>query len=351
MKDLSKILSMLTNEVGVHLDQALRLFESFFSGYSEAEKLFEIYFKHQDFEAVQRQAHQLKGTAANLRMILISQLSEKIESAAKAGDIEMCKALVTDISEQIYILKSQMIEYKKIHKIKILIVEDNQASGQILEQIILNLGHTSLGVVSSPEQALLSVKNELPDLVFMDIDLSAEMNGIYTAELLSGYHSIKVVFVSVHAEESIIKAAKQYGIGYIIKPFTAKEIEKMIELAINSIANSQSEDKTEHIKLRLKDDNKIFFIDLKDVIYFEARAHTILVCTDEKTYHLTSSLKDIKALDKNDMFIQPHRGYLVNKGRISELVHENYNYQLKIDKSSTLIPVSQKNVKLIKELF
>lgn len=351
MKDLSKILNMLTNEVGVHLDQALRLFESFFSGYSEAEKLFEIYFKHQDFEAVQRQAHQLKGTAANLRMAHISKLSEQIEAAAKAGDLDLCQDSVKEISKQINLLKSQMVEYKKIHKIKILIVEDNQASGQILEQIILNLGHTSLGIVSSPEQALLSVKSELPDLVFMDIDLSAEMNGIYTAELLSGYHSIKVVFVSVHAEESVIKAANQYGIGYIIKPFTAKEIEKMIELAINSIVNSQSEDKKEQAKLRLKDDNKIFFIDFKDIIYFEARAHTILVCTDERTYSLNSSLKDIKEMDINDLFIQPHRGYLVNKGRISELIHENYNYQLKIDQSSTLIPVSQKNVKMVKALF
>lgn len=351
MKDLSKILNMLTNEVGVHLDQALRLFESFFSGYSEAEKLFEIYFKHQDFDAVQRQAHQLKGTAANLRMAHISKLSEQIEAAAKAGDLDLCQDSVKEISKQINLLKSQMVEYKKIHKIKILIVEDNQASGQILEQIILNLGHTSLGIVSSPEQALLSVKSELPDLVFMDIELSAEMNGIYTAELLSGYHSIKVVFVSVHAEESVIKAANQYGIGYIIKPFTAKEIEKMIELAINSIVNSQSEDKKEQAKLRLKDDNKIFFIDFKDIIYFEARAHTILVCTDERTYSLNSSLKDIKEMDINDLFIQPHRGYLVNKGRISELIHENYNYQLKIDQSSTLIPVSQKNVKMVKALF
>lgn len=351
MKDLSKILNMLTNEVGVHLDQALRLFESFFSGYSEAEKLFEIYFKHQDFDAVQRQAHQLKGTAANLRMAHISKLSEQIEAAAKAGDLDLCQDSVKEISKQINLLKSQMVEYKKIHKIKILIVEDNQASGQILEQIILNLGHTSLGIVSSPEQALLSVKSELPDLVFMDIELSAEMNGIYIAELLSGYHSIKVVFVSVHAEESVIKAANQYGIGYIIKPFTAKEIEKMIELAINSIVNSQSEDKKEQAKLRLKDDNKIFFIDFKDIIYFEARAHTILVCTDERTYSLNSSLKDIKEMDINDLFIQPHRGYLVNKGRISELIHENYNYQLKIDQSSTLIPVSQKNVKMVKALF
>lgn len=351
MKDLSKILNMLTNEVGVHLDQALRLFESFFSGYSEAEKLFEIYFKHQDFDAVQRQAHQLKGTAANLRMAHISKLSEQIEAAAKAGDLDLCQDSVKEISKQINLLKSQMVEYKKIHKIKILIVEDNQASGQILEQIILNLGHTSLGIVSSPEQALLSVKSELPDLVFMDIELSAEMNGIYTAELLSGYHSIKVVFVSVHADESVIKAANQYGIGYIIKPFTAKEIEKMIELAINSIVNSQSEDKKEQAKLRLKDDNKIFFIDFKDIIYFEARAHTILVCTDERTYSLNSSLKDIKEMDINDLFIQPHRGYLVNKGRISELIHENYNYQLKIDQSSTLIPVSQKNVKMVKALF
>ncbi|MPN31029.1 Transcriptional regulatory protein YpdB [bioreactor metagenome] len=184
----------------------------------------------------------------------------------------------------------------------------------------------------------------------MDIDLSTEMNGIYTAELLSGYHSVQVVFVSIHADDAIIKTAKQYGIGYIVKPFTSKEIEEMIGLASKNIVSLQHANKADQIKLKVKDDNRIFFIDLYDVVYFEARAHTILIYTAYESYQLNTSLKDIKALDINDCFIQPHRSFLVNRAYVSELINENYNYQLKLKSLSTLIPVSQSKVKVIKAI-
>lgn len=351
MKDLHEILNTLTHEVGIHLNQAVSIFESFFQGYNETKKLFEIYTVHKDYQAIQKQAHQLKGTAANLRMSHISEIAGFIESAAKECNIELSEDSISDISEQIGFLELQMTSYKKIHKLKILIVEDNIASGKILEQIIVNLGHFSLGIVSSPEQALLSVKNVLPDLVFMDIDLSTEMNGIYTAELLSGYHSVPVVFVSIHADESIIKTAKQYGIGYIVKPFTPKEVEEMIGVASKSIINLLHSNKTDQVKLKVKDDNRIFFVDLYDVIYFEARAHTILIYTSYKTYQLNTSLKGIMALDTQECFIQPHRSFLVNRAYVSELINENYHYQLKVKSLSTLIPVSQNNVKMIKSLL
>lgn len=351
MKDYSEILSTLIHEAGIHLNQAINIFESFFLGYTETKKLLGIYIKHEDFQAIQRQAHQIKGTASNLRMPHISKIANSLETAAREEDIVSCKDYISNISAEIAGLESQMASYNKIHKLKILIVEDNIASGKILEQIVVNLGHSSLGIVSSPELALLSVKKWLPDLVFMDIDLSTDMNGIYTAELLSGYHGVQVVFVSALGNESIIKNAKQYGIGYIIKPFTAKEIEEMINLAIKNLLSLQDEDKAGEPKLKIKDDNMIIFIDLYDVIYFEARSHIILIYTAYESYQLNSSLKEIKALDTKNQFIQPHRSFLVNKTCISQLINDNYNYQLKLKSLPSLIPVSQRRVQVIKSII
>jgi len=351
MKDLNEIINTLINEVGIHFRQAIGIFESFFSSYAETERLLGICVKHLDFISIQKHAHQLKGTAANLRIPHISNNASLIESAAKENNTELCLQYIQTISGYISLLESQMILYKNIYKLKILIVEDNFVSGKLLEQIIINLDHHSLGIISSSEQVLLSVKKVLPDLIFMDIDLSTEMNGIYTAELLSGYYSIPVVFVSVHTDESIIKTAKNYGIGYIVKPYTPKEIEEMIDLAGIKIANFERTIKTNETKLKIKNDNKIFFINLEEVIYFEARAHTILAYTDYNTYKLSTSLKELKALDVNNYFIQPHRSFLVNRTYIKELINDNYSYQIKLKCSSNIVPVSKNNVKMIKTIF
>lgn len=351
MSDLSEILNALTHQVGIHLNQAISIFESFFSGYDETEWLLKTSLRQRDFEAIQKQAHQLKGTAANLRVSPVSEAAGLMESAAREGDTERCKNAIATVSEQIASLKSQMALYRQVDELKILIVEDNVASGKVLEQIVENLGHLSLGIVSSPERALLAVKQELPDLIFMDIDLSAEMNGIHAAELLSGYHAIPVVFVSIHADEAIIKAAKTHGIGYVVKPFTPREIEEMIGLASKNIINRQRADRAAPVKLKAKDDNRIFFINLHDVVYFEAKAHTIYIYTDYAAYKLNTSLKDIKALDSSDGFIQPHRSFLVNRAYISELINEHYTYKLKLKSLSTFIPVSKDKVKAVKTAF
>lgn len=351
MNSLTEIINTITRDTGITINQAVNILVTFFSMNTETESLFDIYIDHKDFKAIQKQAHQIKGTAANLRMLQIRECAELIETGAKECNLDLCQQYISKLSEYIKALKSQMSLFLSIQKLKILIVEDNLASGKMLEQIIINLGHDSLGIVSSPEQALVSVKSELPDVVFMDIDLSTEMNGIYTAELLSGHYSIPVIFASIHADEATIKKAKMHGIGYVIKPYTSTEIEEMIGLASRSIINSRNADKSEQVKLKVKVDNRVFFINLYDVICFEARLHIILVQTEHRTYELRTSLKEIKTLDIKGHFIQPNRRFLVNRNCVEELQSENYNYFLKVKSLDKLIPISKGNIKMIKSIF
>ena len=351
MNDFTEILNNLIFEVGIYHNQAIAIMQSFFSDFSDMRELIDMFIEHKDFQAIQRQAHQLRGTTANLRLSHVSAVAALLESAAKECNVVMCEENMKKIVDEINDLKLQMKATIEDYKLKTLIVEDNIASGRVLEQIILNLGHISLGIVASPEKAFLSVKNSPPDVVFMDIDLSAEMDGIHTAELISGYHSIPVVFVSIHADEITLTTAKEYGVGYIVKPYTQQEVEEMIRVVCENMMKKQTKCRTDRTKIKVKNDNRIFFLELNDVILFESRAHTIILHTSEKKYQINSSLKDIKVMDKQNNFIQPHRSFLVNRAYVEELINENYNYHLKVKCISNPIPVSQKSIKKIKSLF
>lgn len=348
MNDLSEALNNLTFEAGIFHNQAIAIMKSFFSDFLDLREFFNLYIERKDFQSIQKQAHQLRGTTANLRLTHVSTVATLLESAAKECNVGMCERYMNKISDEINDLILQMNTINKEYKLKTLIVEDDIASGRVLEQIILNLGHISLGIVSSSEQALLFVKNMLPEVVFMDVDLSTEMNGIYTAELLYGYHSIPVIFVSIHADEYTLKTAKQYGVGYVVKPYTQREIEDMLRIVCENMTTERTESRIERTKLKVKDDNRIYFLDLEDVIYFEARAHTIIIHASAQTYQLNTSLKNIKALDTHNTFIQPHRSFLVNRTYVEELINEKYHYQLKVKSISKLIPVSQNCVINIK---
>jgi|GEM_PF-1486542 len=351
MIDISLFAKSLMDDVGMSFHQALEIFASFFDSYIETEAKLEVCLKEADFDAIVHHAHQLRGTTANLRFNHVSHLAERMEAAARKNQLDPCKTYAQDISKELASLKSQMQVLMNTNNLTVLIVEDNIASAKVLEQIINNLGHESMGIAASPEQALLAVKKEQPDLIFMDIDLSSEMNGIYTAELLSGYYDIPVIFVSIHAEEIFIRHAKRFGLGYIVKPFTSKEVEDMLNIARAEIFKRQDKPVKEPIKIKVKDDNRVFFINMDDVVCFEAQAHTIVAYTEFKSYQFTSSLKDVKELDEQNLFIQTHRSFLVNRTCIDALTHTNYNYQISLRGLSTAIPVSKNNIQKVKEIF
>ncbi len=349
MSGLKNSINTLVRDLELNLHQAIKIFNTFFLEFSGTKKLLEYSLEKKDFESISRQCHKLQGTSANLRIPDVSILADQIGKASKIKDASLCKLYIFKLEKHILQLESEFNEYRQNQSLRILIVEDNPINSRLLEQIIENLGHQSLGICVSAEQALVSVKEKSPDLIFMDINLSSAMNGIYTAELLASLYSVAIVFVSVHSKAEYINEAKRIGVGFIVKPFMPKEIEEMIDQVYINIKNK---DKIVHndVTLKVKNDNKISFININNIICFEASGHTIFVYTEFNSFKLSNTLKEIAKLDSNNCFIMPHRSFLINKHFIQEIIHQNNTYQIKLKGLPQLIPISKNNIKKIKNL-
>lgn len=232
----------------------------------------------------------------------------------------------------------------------VLIVEDDFISSKMLKEIVEDLGHNVVGVASNAEKALIYVKNAIPDLVFMDINLSGEMNGLYLTELLSGYYNVNVVFVTIHADSKTISYAKKFGSGYIIKPFTLNDIKGVLNTLPEENSKTAEKSKKNTDIIHIKNDNSIIFVKYSDVIFIESQAHSMIIQTKEETYVVRNSLKNILNMDENNTFMQVHRSFIVNMDKIESLVNENYSYKIKLKDSDILIPVSKKNIQKIKNM-
>jgi two-component system cell cycle response regulator DivK len=113
---------------------------------------------------------------------------------------------------------------------KILIVEDNEDSRELLAKVLRNKGYIIVEAVDG-EEAIEKVVSERPDLVLLDISIP-KLDGYEVAKRLKGREDVKeipIVAVTAHAmkgdREKVIAAGFE---GYISKPVDVRELPEQV---------------------------------------------------------------------------------------------------------------------------
>ena len=116
---------------------------------------------------------------------------------------------------------------------KILIVEDEHTISESLKEMLKNRGYDIAGAVSSGEEAIQKSLKMRPDLVLMDIKLKGDMDGVEAARKIHESLDVPIVYLTAYANSDLLKRAKVTDpYGYILKPFVAKELHVVIEMAL-----------------------------------------------------------------------------------------------------------------------
>lgn len=125
-------------------------------------------------------------------------------------------------------------EQKPVSKTEIpsiLYVEDDPASALLVKTSISN--YCSIDIVPTGEEAVEYAKKKKYSAVLMDINLGNGMNGIKTTELIKSINSYKnIPFVALTAFAMVGDKEEFESMGfnyYLSKPFTKKDLTKLIE--------------------------------------------------------------------------------------------------------------------------
>jgi two-component system, cell cycle response regulator DivK len=116
-------------------------------------------------------------------------------------------------------------------KKKILIVEDNNDSLEIVNLFITSMGHQAIKAKNSYE-AITFAEAEGPDLIFMDMQLP-DVDGVKTTAMLKQNPKtshIPVVALTAWMSAPWEERASKVGITtYLIKPISLKTLKETIE--------------------------------------------------------------------------------------------------------------------------
>jgi two-component system, LytTR family, response regulator len=222
-----------------------------------------------------------------------------------------------------------------------------------------------VGEAANGHQGIQVIEDIRPDLIFLDIEMPL-MTGFEMLARLS--YMPMVVFVTAY-DQYAIKAFEENSIDYLLKPVEKDRLSKTIE-KLKSLKPEQEKSLTQASLLQLigqmtpkkeihsisvKSGDKILFIPLADISFFQAEdKYVFLNTTDGKQYLINYTISNLE--EKLPVsFVRVSRSTIVNTTKIKEmeryfsgkyLLVLNDQKQSKIESGTTY----QENLKRLMEI-
>jgi two-component system LytT family response regulator len=216
--------------------------------------------------------------------------------------------------------------------LKALIVDDEFQSRNLLSKLLM--GHPDqiqiVAQASNQEEALISIGEFQPDLVFLDIMLN-DGTGFDLLNKLEQI-SFEIVFTTAY-DQYALKAFKFNAIDYLLKPIDPDELLSAIIKARHKIETQQrtTPEQLENLYRTIKSPTSLekkiaiptsdgFMIqNLDDIIYCQASGNYTQFCFTNKTKVLSSyTLKQYDEMLSEFNFFRAHKSFLINLKHVNQ---------------------------------
>lgn len=115
---------------------------------------------------------------------------------------------------------------------RIMIVEDESLVAEDLHSCLSRSGYEVVGIADTFDEAKLLAEQERPDLALLDIRLKGPRDGIELAGELRR-QNIGFVYLTSHGDEgTLARAEVTEPLGYVLKPFGAREMFPVLKTAL-----------------------------------------------------------------------------------------------------------------------
>lgn len=245
-------------------------------------------------------------------------------------------------------------------KYKILIVEDEILVATDIQESLEGLGYTVQGMVDTGLKAIEAVEEQLPDLILMDINLKGEMTGIEAATNITRNNDVPIIYLTANTDiDTVNKAKVALPYGYISKPFTDKDLQTNIEIAIFKFANDvklkmESEQFNTFFDLKDHEKNQIIVhgqkglekINIKDVYFIENDGKQTIIHLLEDEAVTNKSFVELTGLFPKKYFVQVSQFFVINALKVFAVKYP----EIIIADKMTVISVDEEYREMIKTI-
>jgi DNA-binding LytR/AlgR family response regulator len=174
-----------------------------------------------------------------------------------------------------------------------------------------------VGMSSNALEAIASIKDLNPDLVFLDINIPL-LDGF---DLMAQFPATTgVIFTTAHTEYAV-RAFEKSAIDYLVKPFDTGRLLQAVEKArLLHNSNRTRLDKPASDKhIVSKQGDKIILLKQTDILCFQALANGVYARTLQGIFPVSRNMAQLEAMLDPDQFVRVHRSYIVQLQHIHEI--------------------------------
>lgn len=186
-----------------------------------------------------------------------------------------------------------------------------------------------------------------PELAFVDLRMPG-LDGLALAESLREEHpDLEVVIVSAH-DDGAIRGFDARITDYLLKPVRLERLQRTLDRVAAIRERGSSKSKLQGFAVRRK--GAYVVVDLRDVVYFEARDEMVWAVTPEGRFEVDWTLSSLSQELDDAVFFQSHRGCIVRLDRIRRIEPTGARrFQLVLDHpGEPTLPLSRDRVRLLR---
>ena len=176
-----------------------------------------------------------------------------------------------------------------------------------------------IGAFDSPAAALEMAQQQLPDVLFLDIDMP-QISGLELRKQL--LHVPACIFITSYPDYAV-ESFEMAALDFLVKPFTAERFAKMMERLQQHTLIRQKATLLEHTlgadTIFIKDGSEQIKLQLHEIIYLEALKDYTGIVTAQKKYAVLSPLGSLIKEKAFGSFIRIHRSYAIQKHFIKKI--------------------------------
>lgn len=218
---------------------------------------------------------------------------------------------------------------------KVILCDDNTYSLHTLSAMLQSIFDKNdidakiENIFTNPNELLSYTENNEVDILFLDIDLKSDINGIeLAAKFRKKNKSAYIIFLTAHFEFAML-AYKVKTFDYLLKPFSISKLEE----TVLRLSDDAFKNKEQYVKFG----NGKYIIKQSDIFYIEKEKSKSIVHTAQSDIEVYASFNNLSVcLPEN--FKRCHKSYIVNTEKISEINTKDNILQL----NTQMIPYSEK---------